>query len=149
MFVGGITEIGYKAPIKRYKRVIPTKNIRYTPEGRPQYKIWDNHKAIGEYIYKGTQKIVVALAARNGEKYLELRVFYCPKDKPDLWLATKQGIIIPLHINPKGVEARPVEGLEKLIAQAMASYDDFPIYDPDGEIYTYKKRTLKRRRKKK
>lgn len=137
MFVGGIKPIGYKPPIKKYERVLPTKNLRYTPTGTYK-RLWDNVVQVGEIDTFDTTKYVIEIVVRDGTKHLNIRKWYWSKTD-EIWYPTRKGIRFPLFVNYRGEPVRPLEDLPGLIQEAFDMYEDVAIFDPDKQVWLPRK----------
>lgn len=144
MFVGGIKPVGEKPPIKKYNRILPTKNTRYTPEGKVYKRLWDNNVIIDEIDFKDNQKLVIAITARDGAKYLAIRAWYYDFGD-ELWYPTSRGMTLPLYTMFKGEVIRPMDGLAEAITKVIESYDDVAIFDKDNQVWVPRKEKRKKK----
>jgi hypothetical protein len=99
-------------------------------------KVWDNYKVIGEVTKTDRTKFVVALGTRDGVKYINIREFYLKK-REQIWKPSLLGITVPLtYPIQEGTKIlRPATGLMNLMLMAAKAAPDFPLADPEHEIW--------------
>jgi hypothetical protein len=144
LFVGGIKPVGYKPPIKKPVRILPRTNVRYTPEGKPYKRIWDNVKEMDEIMLGDYSKLVISVTAFNGNKFLTLSKWhYSAKD--EMWYPSRKNLTLPLLINRDGEVMEPLGRLPEVISEALGIYEDLPIYDYDNQVWAPKKEKKKKK----
>lgn len=99
-------------------------------------RMWDNYRVIGEVMKTGSLKIVVAIGARDGVKYVYMREFYLKKST-DEWKPSIHGMSIPLAVPiEKGTKIiTPMREYRAVLTQAVEALRDFPIEDAEHAIY--------------
>lgn len=101
-------------------------------------RIWDNHKVIGEVIRSRKMKIVVALTASRGVKFINLREWYQLRGEEQTeWRPSPNGISIPIEMPLEGEVEYVATNLIKLLSQAISESTNFPL--EDNVIYAKEK----------
>jgi len=101
-------------------------------------KIWDNFVEVGEIQKSGSIKFVVAIAARDGIKYVNIREFYIRK-RDNVWMPGRDGITIPVTVPlKKGAELiQPLGEMQELLKKATDLLEDFELYDDANARWYY------------
>lgn len=103
-------------------------------------RIWDNYRVIGSVQKSDRIKYVLAAAARDGVKYINIREFYF-KQKTQEWKPGLDGITIPI-VAPiqKGTKfISPYKGLIEMLPKIAEYLSTMPIQDPEHEVWYYPK----------
>ena len=103
-------------------------------------RIWDNYKVIGEVRKAPAIKLVLAAAARDGVKYINIREFYLKKSTNE-WKPARDGITIPikLPINEAREMLEPYRVFLEVLQATAKALETLPIYDPNNTVYNERK----------
>ena len=100
----------------------------------PRKKIWDNCMLIGEVPRTEGGKFKIELVARDGVKYVNIRLWYKRKTDNE-WKPSATGISIPIAI-PIGMEVkRPAAEMLELIKECLEKAEDFPLEDENNAVW--------------
>lgn len=99
-------------------------------------KIWDNYRVVGEFRKSADIKFVVAIAVRDGVKYINIREFYHRK-KTDTWSPGKDGVTIPVAFPiEKGTKVlTPLNDFVHVLYNALSVIDEVELYDEENAVY--------------
>jgi hypothetical protein len=101
-----------------------------TREVKAPKKIWDNFVEIGEIRKSAAIKFVIATAARDGIKYINIREFYYRKR--DLqWIPGRDGITIPVELPLAGgtMVITPFHDFMEAFKVADKAFETLDLYD--------------------
>lgn len=113
--------------------IIPKPRVKKEPKPK---RIWDNYVVVGEVQKSDRIKFVVAVAVRNGVKYLNIREFYFKK-ADSIWKPGRDGITIPMAVPVElGVKViKPYLGFRDLLAEAAVYSESIELYDEANALY--------------
>jgi hypothetical protein len=99
-------------------------------------KIWDNYKEIGYVRKSAAIRFVVAIAARDGIQYINIREFYKRK-RDGVWKAGRDGITIPVEVplHKGGDIIKPLESLIRGLTGAFKEFETFDLYDDEHAVW--------------
>ena len=105
-------------------------------------KIWDNYIVVKEVKKNERLKLVIAAAARDGFRCLNIREFYLNKTE-NIWKPGRDGIIIPIKAPLKRVKkgeapiefVYPMEALMDALPAAIEFASTMNLYDPNNEVW--------------
>ena len=101
--------------------------------------IWNNCKRIGEVRKSDRTKLVVELVARDGVKYINIRGWYI-RQRDQEWRPAMEGMAIPVRLPIDGKLSDPMAEVSRMINEAMAMVDEFPIEDEANAVWAEDKK---------
>ena len=113
--------------------IVSPPKIHKTPKPK---RIWDNYQEVAEVIKSDYEKFVIAAAARDGVKYLNIREFYFKRSE-GIWKPGRDGITIPLLVPvEKGTRLiTPFPEFAEALAKASLVAEGLELYDADKAVY--------------
>lgn len=99
-------------------------------------RIWDNYKELFEIQKSERIKFVVAIATRDGYRYINIREFYC-RMRDGIWKPGRDGITIPLHVPlANGTKLiHPATEMFCSLEKAMTLAEIMELADPEHEVW--------------
>lgn len=102
--------------------------------------MWENFKPLVSVRKTDKTKIVVAIAARDGVRYISLREFYL-RVTDQVWRPSRDGMVIPLYMPiEEGTKViQPFNTLIKALQQAAEEAETMELYDEKRIVFSYSK----------
>lgn len=97
-------------------------------------RLWDNKKTLGSVRKAPALKIDLALAARDGVKYVQLIPMYKRK-RDNEWKHGLGVLNVPIEYPIDGEVFRPLEQLISALSDALTQLNDFAIEDKENAVW--------------